>query len=71
LRRQPRYLLTFREAAEHIGLTEVTLRRYWDRHLIGYVVFRWKYGIIGRARRYIPRACISEFLERRAARRHG
>jgi hypothetical protein len=65
---QPPYLLTIPQAAERLGFTEGTLRRYCDRGLIGYITWRWKYGIIGRARRYIPKAALVEFQERHAAR---
>jgi hypothetical protein len=66
---QPPYLLTIGEAAAVLGFTEGTVRRYCDRGLIGYLTWRWRYGIIARARRYIPKAAAQEFLQRRAARR--
>ena len=62
---QPSYLLTIAQAAEQLGLTENSLRRYCDRGRIGYITWRWKYGIIGRSRRYIPKVVLAEFLERR------
>ncbi len=64
---QPSYLLTIPQAAEQLGLAEGTVRRYCDTRRIGFITWRWKYGIIGRARRYIPKACVLEFLERRVA----
>jgi hypothetical protein len=64
---QPGHLLTIAQAAEQLGFTEGTVRRYCDRSKIGYITVRWKYGIIGRARRYIPKAAAQEFLQRRAA----
>jgi hypothetical protein len=66
---QPAHLLTIAQAAEQLGFTEGTLLRYCDRGRIGYITWRWKYGIIGRARRYVPKAAAQEFLQRRAARR--
>jgi response regulator of citrate/malate metabolism len=66
---QPSYLLTIAQAAEQLGFTQGTLRRYCDRSKIGYITVRWKYGIIGRARRYVPKAAAQGFLQRRAARR--
>ena len=64
---RPSYLLTIPEAAQQLGLTEGTLRRYCDRRLIGHITWRWKCGIIARAVRYIPRAAVAEFVERRAS----
>ncbi len=62
---QPSHLLTIPQAAEQLGLTESTVRHYCDTARIGYITWRWRYGIIARARRYIPRAAVHEFLERR------
>ena len=62
---QPSHLLTIPQAAEQLGLTEGTLRHYCDTGRIGYLTWRWRYGIIARARRYIPKAAVHEFLERR------
>lgn len=62
---KPSYLLTISEAAGLLGFTENTLRRYCDLGKIGYVTWRWRYGIIARARRYIPRAALLEFQARR------
>jgi hypothetical protein len=58
-------LLTIAQAADQLGFTEGTLRRYCDKSRIGYITWRWKYGITARARRYIPRVALIEFLEKR------
>jgi hypothetical protein len=65
-KQQPPYLLTFAEAGQLMGLTENTVRRYVDIGKLGYVLWRWRYGRIARRRRYVPRVCAVEFLERRS-----
>jgi hypothetical protein len=62
---QPSHLLTISQAAEELGLTESTLRGYCDTGRIGHLTWRWRYGIIARARRYIPKVALQEFSERR------
>ena len=51
-----------------LGLTPATVRHYCDTSRIGYITWRWRHGIIARARRYVPKAAVLEFLEHRVVR---
>ncbi len=62
---RPAHWLTGDEAGAMLGLAPETVATYCERlHRIGYVVRRYRRGTVVHRRRFIPQACIEEYLSR-------
>jgi hypothetical protein len=64
---RPPYLLTLGEAAAALGLGLGTVDQYCKQGRLGHVVLTFRRGLIVARRRFVPRACVVEFLSRRAS----